>query len=78
MDDKLKEVFPGEDHVDNVIAVKTHLLRSFTDRRFNRAILIVRDPYESARAEYNRRVTNLHTGAITEEKFRKQGKYFYI
>ena len=52
----LKNGFPAES-VSNgsVIAVKTHEWGKVTRERFDTAILLVRDPFDSILAEFNRR-----------------------
>ena len=62
--------------INNVIAVKTHRTGSIDDGMFSRAMLIVRDPLEAARAEYNRKKTLSQTGFVTKEDFNKNGKCF--
>ena len=64
----LKNGFPGES-VSNgsVIAVKTHEWGAGTRDLFTRAILLVRDPFDSILAEFNRR-SGGHIGHASQKK----------
>ena len=66
-------MFKGEHTIHNVIAVKTHNLGKLD---FGRAIIIVRDPFESTLAEYNRRKAN-KTEVIPKSQFNGDGMIFY-
>ena len=73
----LKNGFPGES-VSNgsVIAVKTHEWGAGTRDLFTRAILLVRDPFDSILAEFNRR-SGGHIGHASQEKFnRDKGRFW--
>ena len=75
--------------IHNVIAVKTHfdnneqlkfrLRFDKTDTlNFSRAVLIVRDPFDAALSNYNRRETRSHTKIMSRNQFNVNGKYMYI
>jgi hypothetical protein len=73
----LKNGFPAES-VSNgsVITVKTHEWGKVTRELFDSAILIVRDPFDSILAEFNRR-SGGHVGHTSQEKFsRDKGKFW--
>ena len=73
----LKNGFPGESVANgSVIAVKTHEWGQVTREKFDAAILLVRDPFESILAEFNRR-SGGHIGHASQEKFNKDnGRYW--
>lgn len=69
----LRNGFPAES-VNNgsVIVVKTHEYGPDVRKNFDAAILVVRDPFDSVLAEFNRR-SGGHIGHASVEKFRKDG-----
>ena len=73
----LKNGFPAESVVNgSVIAVKTHEWGPDTRNIFNKAIILVRDPFDSILAEFNRR-SGGHTGHASQEKFsREKGRFW--
>merc|ERR1712126_185666 len=73
----LKNGFPAESVVNgSVIAVKTHEWGPHTREQFDKAILLVRDPFDSILAEFNRR-SGGHIGHASLEKFnRDKGKFW--
>merc|ERR1719369_1305361 len=73
----LKNGFPGESVTNgSVIVVKTHEWGPGTRQQFDSAILLVRDPFESILAEFNRR-SGGHVGHATQEKFnRDKGRFW--
>jgi hypothetical protein len=73
----LKNGFPGESVVNgSVIAVKTHEWGQATREQFDAAILLVRDPFESILAEFNRR-SGGHVGHASQEKFSRNNGQFW-
>ena len=68
----LRNGFPAES-VNNgsVIAVKTHEWGGQARNSFQSAVLLVRDPFDSILAEFNRR-SGGHIGHASLEKFRKE------
>ena len=73
----LKNGFPAESVVNgSVIAVKTHEWGPATRGIFNRAILLIRDPFDSILAEFNRR-SGGHTGHASLEKFNREKGSFW-
>ena len=73
----LKNGFPGESVANgSVMAVKTHEWGAVTRDKFDRAILLVRDPFSSILAEFNRR-SGGHIGHASKDKFnRDKGRYW--
>jgi len=73
----LKNGFPGESVANgSVIAVKTHEWGKLTRDQFSKAILLVRDPFDSILAEFNRR-SGGHIGHASQEKFnRDKGRFW--
>lgn len=67
----LRNGFPSES-VNNgsVIVVKTHEYGSSVRDQFQAAILVIRDPFDSVLAEFNRR-SGGHIGHASLEKFKK-------
>ena len=47
----------------------------FGSRRFDRVILLVRDPYDTLIAEWNRLNTENHTGVVNIESFSNTKKW---
>ena len=73
----LKNGFPGESVANgSVIAVKTHEWGKVTRDQFSKAILLVRDPFDSILAEFNRR-SGGHIGHASQEKFNKDNGRFW-
>ena len=84
-DTTLKAMFPGEYIVSpNVLAVKTHqadtislppeIARALNKRHFDKAVVLVRDPYDALVSEANRRWnshtnTEKHLGLASENVF---------
>ena len=95
-DQTLKAFFPGEHLVSgNVIVVKTHrpdsfnlptnVQENFGKKSFEKAILIVRDPYDALISEANRKWSNVqktehHLGLAKESDFigKKEFIHMYI
>ena len=73
----LKNGFPGESITNgSVIVVKTHEWGAVTRNQFAQAILLVRDPFDSILAEFNRR-SGGHIGHASQEKFaRDKGRFW--
>ncbi|CAL4075854.1 unnamed protein product, partial [Meganyctiphanes norvegica] len=73
----LKNGFPAESVCNgSVIAVKTHEWGPEMRNKFNRAILMLRDPYLSIQAEFNRQ-SGGHIGHAQPEKYvRNKGMYW--
>ena len=58
----------------NVLVVKTHEPATHSMRMFNKAIILVRDPFESVKSEFNRRLSdipNIHIGHAPEFLYRQ-------
>ena len=65
----MKNGFPGESVANgSVIAVKTHEWGAGGRQQFAAAILLIRDPFASILAEFNRR-SGGHIGHASQEKF---------
>ena len=61
--------FPGEGVSDgSVVVVKTH---EYNRRNFDKAILVVRDPYDAILAEFNRR-SGGHVGHARPKAFKSK------
>ena len=73
----LKNGFPAESVANgSVIAVKTHEWGAAGRQQFDAAILLVRDPFASILAEFNRR-SGGHIGHASQEKFsRDKGRFW--
>jgi len=73
----LKNGFPAESVVNgSVLAVKTHEWGPATRDMFTKAILLIRDPFDSILAEFNRR-SGGHVGHASQEKFnRDKGRFW--
>ena len=73
----LKNGFPGENVVNgSVIAVKTHEFGKESIGAFDKVVLLVRDPFSSLQAEFNRR-SGGHIGHASLDKYkRNNGKYW--
>ena len=66
----------GESVTDaSVLAVKTHEHNPNSKFKFNKVILVVRDPYEALQAEFNRQYSNntSHIGHASISSFKRQG-----
>ena len=73
----LKNGFPGESVTNgSVISVKTHEWGKVTREQFSKAILLVRDPFDSILAEFNRR-SGGHIGHASQEKFNRDNGRFW-
>ena len=73
----LKNGFPAESITNgSVIVVKTHEFGSDALSSFDRAILLVRDPFASILAEFNRR-SGGHVGHASAEKYRRNGGKYW-
>ena len=69
--------FPAGHTVDGtVVAVKTHRCGAATIARFDRAILLVRNPFDSLVAEFNRKHGGGHTGLAVKEKWQEHWQEF--
>ena len=69
--------FPAGHTVDGtVVAVKTHRCGAGTIARFDRAILLVRNPFDSLVAEFNRKHGGGHTGLAVKEKWEEKWQEF--
>ncbi len=56
----------------SVLLVKTHEFGEEARRSFHRAIILVRDPFSSLLAEFNRR-SGGHIGYASADKYRRNG-----
>ena len=73
----MKNGFPGESVANgSVIAVKTHEWGAGARERFDSAILIVRDPFESVLAEFNRRAAG-HIGHASPDRFKRDKGHYW-
>ena len=74
----LKNGFPAESITNgSVLVIKTHEFGNDAISMFDRAILLVRDPFASILAEFNRR-SGGHIGHASVEKYRRNGgKYWH-
>ena len=71
----MKYGFPGESIANgSVIAVKTHEFGRDAIAPFDRAVLLIRDPFASIQAEFNRR-SGGHVGYASAEKYRRENKW---
>ncbi len=69
----LKNGFPGENVVNgSVLAVKTHEFGPDSRKAFDRVILLVRDPFSSLKAEFNRR-SGGHVGHASLDRYKRSG-----
>ena len=67
----MKNGFPAENVQDgSVIVVKTHEWGPEHIDKFDKAILLVRDPFDSLKSEFNRQYGG-HTGHASPDKFRR-------
>ena len=59
--------FPGEGMINgSVIAIKTHYpVKDPKNRKYSRAILLIRSPYDAIPSEFNRRNSKSHVGSAT-------------
>ncbi|TRY68247.1 hypothetical protein TCAL_04080 [Tigriopus californicus] len=73
----LKNGFPAENIVNgSVVVIKTHEFGQQSLQAFDKAILLVRDPFSALQAEFNRR-SGGHVGHASIEKYRRNnGKYW--
>eukprot|EP00095_Tigriopus_kingsejongensis_P002571 snap_masked-scaffold274_size229011-processed-gene-1.4 protein:Tk02571 transcript:snap_masked-scaffold274_size229011-processed-gene-1.4-mRNA-1 annotation:"GI15414" len=73
----LKNGFPAENIVNGSVAVvKTHEFGEKNMQAFDKALLLVRDPFSALQAEFNRR-SGGHVGHASKEKYRRNnGKYW--
>ena len=75
MDRGLREVFMAERFTERVIAIKTHEpVNKLTKLKFDRVILLIRDPFDALLSEYNLGVTMSHTNIPSKEKFNNECK----
>jgi len=73
----LKNGFPAENVANgSVLAVKTHEFGPTARQDFEKAVLLVRDPFSSVLAEFNRR-SGGHIGHASRDKFRKENGKFW-
>ena len=73
----LKNGFPAESITNgSVIVIKTHEFGEEAMSMFDRAILLVRDPFASILAEFNRR-SGGHIGHASVEKYRRNGGKYW-
>jgi hypothetical protein len=73
----MKNGFPGESITNgSVIAIKTHEFGPDALSAFDRAVLLVRDPFASILAEFNRR-SGGHVGHAAAEKYRRHGGKYW-
>ena len=69
----LKNGFPAESIVNgSVLLVKTHEFGDEARRPFQKAVVLVRDPFSSLLAEFNRR-SGGHIGYASADKYRRNG-----
>ena len=74
-DSRLRTVFKGEGQHEKVIVVKTHRdVNQSAALNVDKAILLIRDPFDSIRSFYNYKKTKSHTGIIDEQLLDKQGE----
>merc|ERR1719300_41682 len=73
----LKNGFPAESIANgSVIAVKTHEWGDPARSQFDASLLLIRDPFDSILAEFNRR-SGGHVGHASQDKFdRDKGRYW--
>ncbi|XP_014679903.1 PREDICTED: WSCD family member AGAP003962-like, partial [Priapulus caudatus] len=70
----LKHGFPGESvHNSTVIAIKTHEYGPETRRKYARAVLLVRNPFDTLLAEFNRQFGG-HIGYAGPERFQQDNE----
>ena len=72
---KYKRVYDG-----TVTPIKTHRPADIPlgdDRDFDKAILMLRDPFQTIKANYNRKKAG-KSGIVSATKFKKTGEGFYI
>ena len=73
----LKNGFPAESITNgSVIVIKTHEYGNDAISMFDRAILLIRDPFASILAEFNRR-SGGHIGHASLEKYRRNGGKYW-
>ena len=73
----LKNGFPAESVTNgSVIVVKTHEFGNEAISMFDRAVLLVRDPFASILAEFNRR-SGGHIGHASADKYRRNGGKYW-
>lgn len=73
----LKNGFPAESVVNgSVLAVKTHEFGPDARKVFDRVILLVRDPFASLQAEFNRR-SGGHVGHASVDKYKRNGGKYW-
>ncbi len=69
----MKNGFPGESLCSGAVAaVKTHEYGPEAIAPFDRAVLLVREPFASIQAEFNRR-SGGHVGHASADKYRRDG-----
>ena len=72
-EDLLKNGFPAESITNgSVIAIKTHKFSDAAISKFDRAILLVRDPFACLPAEFNRKFAG-HTGHASAGHYHRNG-----
>ena len=72
----LKNGFPAESIANgSVLVVKTHEFGLESRSKFDRVILLVRDPFSSLKAEFNRR-SGGHTGHASPARYKRP--YFLV
>ena len=68
----LKKGYLGEGvRNGSVVAIKTHAIPIHSGRRIQRAIVVIRNPYDAMFADFNRRATDKHTGIAPAASFVK-------
>lgn len=68
-DGHMKKAFIGERYTENVIAIKTHEMYGKMNIKYDKVILLIRDPFDSILALFNLDRTHSHTDYIKEDKF---------
>jgi len=73
----LKNGFPAESVANgSVLVVKTHEFGPEARKKFDRVILLVRDPFASLKAEFNRR-SGGHTGHASPARYKRNGGKYW-
>ena len=68
--------FPGEEYQDGrVVVVKTHGMLDSSE--YQRAVLLIRNPFDAILAEYNRQQTQNQTQIAARDSFKTIGKIQY-
>ena len=71
--------FPGEYRMDgSVIVIKTHLMGDAMRkmRQFDQAVIVIRNPLDSMKAEWNRRKTGSHVRSMNGTTYAGKSKFY--